>query len=249
MDRYLFGVKPGVTIQGEDVGRLLPEEVRTCVEHLAIRYQKVPSEPGLDKKTGNIIPEVNGCIISLEDNVEQIMSAQEGEKLQLKVISVYPKHTRYDIEEAKNIIGTYETWASGSEGRRNNINLAANAINNTLIWPDEVFSFNNVVGPRSMARGYLPAPIIMMGHTELDPGGGVCQVSSTLFNAAERAGVEIIERHQHSKPVRYVPIGKDATVSYGNLDLRFKNTLKGPIIIKAGMSGSKIWVNILGREK
>ncbi len=238
-----------MTINGEDVGRLLPEEVRTCVEHLAIRYQKVPSEPVLDKKTGKIISEVNGCIISLEDNIEQIMMAGEGEKLQLEIIPVYPKYTRDDIEEAKNIIGAYETWVSGSEGRRKNINLAANAINNTLLWPDEVFSFNDVVGPRSMARGYLPAPIIMMGHTELDPGGGVCQVSSTLFNAAESAGVEIIERHQHSKPIRYVPIGKDATVSYGHLDLRFKNSLKSPIIIKAGTSGSKIWVNILGRER
>ncbi len=244
-----MGVKPGVTVNGEDVGRLLPEEVRAYVEYLAIRYQKMPCEPRLDKNTGKIISEENGCIISLEDNIEQIRSAREGDKLQLIIIPVYPEYTRDDIEASKHIIGAYETWVGGSEERHKNINLAANAINNTLVWPGEVFSFNNVVGPRSLARGYLPAPIIMLGHSELDFGGGVCQVSSTLFNAAESAGVEIIERHMHSEPIHYVPMGKDAAVSYGYLDLRFKNTRNSPIIIKAGVAGSKVWVNILGRER
>ncbi len=249
LDRYLLGVKPGVTINGEDVGGLLPEEVTALVENLAIRYQKVPIEPGLDKQSGEIIAEEKGCIISLEENIEQIMSAREGEQVHLIITPVYPQYSGHDIEEAKHLVGAYTTWVSGSEERHSNIRLAVNAINNTLLWPGEVFSFNTVVGPRGMAQGYLPAPIIMQGQSEMGFGGGVCQVSSTLFNAVESAGAEIIERHQHSKRVHYVPMGKDATVTYGYLDFRFKNTLQGPIIIKAGISGGKVWVNILGREK
>jgi len=248
LERHIWGVKPGVTIQGEDMGGLLPEEVRGVVEHMAVRYQKLPSEPELDKKTGEIIPEENGSIVNIEGNIAQIKEAQEGEALDLETFLIYPQYTREDIEAAKEMFGTYETWINGSQQRHSNIALAAGAINNTLLWPDEIFSFNEVVGPRSAARGYLPAPIIIMGKTELDYGGGVCQVSSTVFNAAEMAGLQILEHHAHSKAIYYVPEGRDAAVTYGYLDLKFENTLEAPIIMKAGLSGNKVWVNILGRK-
>ncbi len=249
LDRYLYGVKPGVVINGEKVGGMLPEEVTRLVEHWAIRHQKVPVEPSLDQGTGEIIPEVNGCIIDVKYNVQQILSAVPEEELELKVIQVYPQHKAREIAESQQIIGSYSTWISGSAQRRSNINLAVKAINNRLLWPEEVFSFNGIVGPRTMIRVYQPAPIIIMGHTAMDFGGGVCQVASTIFNAAEAAGLEIIERHQHSRAIHYVPEGRDATVNYGYLDLRFKNNGKSPIIIKAGIAGNQVWVNILGREK
>jgi vancomycin resistance protein YoaR len=249
LDRYLYGVKPGVTVNGEEVGGLLLEEVIRLVEHLAIRHQKVPSEPALDRNSGEIIPEVEGYIIDVEYNVQQILAAEAGERLKLKVIPVYPKHRGAEIEEIKDIIASYSTWISGSAQRQSNIQLAVKAINNTLLWPGELFSFNEVVGPRTMLRGYQPAPIIMMGHMEMDFGGGVCQVASTLYNAAAAADLTIIERHQHSRPVHYVPKGKDATVNYGYLDLKFKNNLNTPLIVKAWVGGNQVWVNILGREK
>ena len=247
LDRYLYGVKPGVSINGEEVGGLLPEEVVRLVEQLAIRHQKVPSEPALDQKTGEIIPEMKGCIIDVEYNVQKILEATAGEKLKLRVIPVYPKHSGTEIEEIRHIVGSYSTWISGSVQRQSNINLAVKAINNTLLWPGEVFSFNGIVGPRTMLRGYQAAPIIIMGHTAMDFGGGVCQVASTVYNAATAAGLAIVERHQHSKPIHYVPEGKDATVNYGYLDLKFRNSFKTPVIVKVGVAGNQVWVNILGR--
>lgn len=248
LDRYLYGVKPGVSVNGEEVGGMLPEEVMRLVENLAIRQQKVPREPALDQNTGEIVPEVQGCIIDVEYNVRQILKAEAGTRLKLKVIPVYPEHKGAEIEEIKQVIGSYSTWISGSAQRQSNISLAVQAINNTLLWPGEVFSFNGAVGPRTMLRGYQPAPIIMMGHIEMDFGGGVCQAASTVYNAAETAGLEIIERHQHSKTIHYVPKGKDAAVNYGYLDLKFRNSLNTPIIVKAGVAGNQVWVNILGRE-
>lgn len=146
------------------------------------------------------------------------------------------------------MIGSYQTWIGGSKERHSNITRAAKALNNTLVYEGAIFSFNDVVGPRTEARGYLPAPVIISGSMEIDYGGGVCQVSSTLFNAADQAGLKVIERHVHSRPVRYVPEGRDAAVAYNALDLKLKNCLDSPVIIKAGLSGNSLWVNILGRK-
>ncbi|MFP3440966.1 VanW family protein, partial [Pantoea sp. SIMBA_133] len=107
--------------------------------------------------------------------------------------------------------------------RTSNIELAAEAINNTVVFPGETFSFNQTVGKRTKERGYLPAPIIVKGELSEGIGGGICQVSSTLFNAVDQAGVQIIERYSHSRSVPYVKPGRDATVSWYGPDFSFRN--------------------------
>src|SRR5690606_17886713 len=121
------------------------------------------------------------------------------------------------------IIGSYSTWFHGSPARHQNISTALKSVNNTMIWPGEVFSFNDTTGPRTPERGYLPAPIILNGDYDVGYGGGVCQVSSTVYNAALAANLTILERHSHTRPVHYVPEGYDATVDYGWLDLKWQN--------------------------
>jgi len=248
-ERHFYGVKPGVIMAGEDFSGLLPGEVKETLQNMAIRYQKLPQEPRIDKETGEIYAEKLGQIVNIDKCFYKITTAQESQKLQLEIITIFPRYSSKDLQKANNPIGYYATSMQGSFQRHTNIKLAAQALNNTLLWPKDVFSFNDIVGPRSPERGYLPAPVILQGEMNVDYGGGVCQVASTVYNAAINAGLVIIERHQHSKMVRYVPTGRDATVNYGYLDLKFKNNFDTPIIIKAGVSEGNLWVRILGGGK
>ena len=125
-----------------------------------------------------------------------------------------------------------------------NLKLAVEAISGKVLAPGDVFSYNETVGPTTEARGYQKAEIIVKGQKKQGFGGGVCQVSSTLFNAAEKAGLEIIERHPHSKEVPYVARGKDAATSYGGIDLKFKNTRDYPVKVSASVMGNNVYVDI-----
>ena len=115
------------------------------------------------------------------------------------------------------------SFAGGKAARKENITLASNAINGTIIKPGEVFSFNETVGPTNKKAGFRLARIFVGGRDSEGYGGGVCQVSSTLYKAAKEAGLEIVERHPHSKRVTYLPKGEDAATSYGRIDLKIRN--------------------------
>ena len=129
--------------------------------------------------------------------------------------------------------------------RVNNIKLASIALDQYIVQPGETFSFNEVVGPTTEDRGYQISKIIVKGKESKGYGGGVCQVSSTLFNAAQMAGLEIIERHPHSKEVPYVGKGKDAATSYGGADLKFVNTFDLPLKINTYIYENTINVHII----
>lgn len=246
VERDLYGVKPGVTLNNEHCARLMPAEVRPIVEDMAIRYQKLPLEPGLDKETGRIFSEQPGFVIDVDETIKQVMAAGENSQVKPVIIKVNPRFRSSDLEKASKILGEYATWFHGSGARYNNIGLAVKGLNNTVIWPEEIFSFNEVVGPRTPEQGYLPAPVIIGGGNNLDYGGGVCQVSSTLYNAALNAGLQVRERHLHTKPIGYVPKGRDAAVAYNYLDLKLKNHNKDPVIIKTGLGNGRIWAQIWG---
>jgi vancomycin resistance protein YoaR len=167
-----------------------------------------------------------------------------------KKIPVYPE---VDSEILSNIrekrIGQYLTYYNASNKERSfNIQLAANAINNHVVFPGQTFSFNRVVGKRTAHKGYLPAPIIVKGELSEGIGGGICQVSSTLFNAVDNSGLKIIQRFSHSKSVRYVPKGRDATVSWYGPDFKFMNAYNQPILIKAKTFEGKLIVTIYSSD-
>ena len=112
-----------------------------------------------------------------------------------------------------------------SKNRVNNIELACKSLNGYVLKPNEIFSFNNIIGPYSEDKGYLQSYGLDNEGKRIEViGGGICQVSSTLYNVALKLNCEILERHKHSAPVGYIEEGKDATISYGRLDLKFKNT-------------------------
>lgn len=153
--------------------------------------------------------------------------------------------------EDPNEISSYATeLLNKDEDRIHNIKLAADELNHTLLNPGEVFSFNGILGKRTSDKGYEKAPILLGdGQKGEGTGGGICQISSTLYNAALEADMEIIERHRHSEPVPYVPEGKDATVVYNSKDLRFKNTKDYPVEILVSVSEDEVTVRLYKKKE
>jgi len=185
---------------------------------------------------------------------EQIIRIYEEmrttEALEAPVEVIYPKvdsETLASIREKP--VGYYVTYYnSRNKNRSHNIALAAEAINNTVVFPGELFSFNKVVGMRTKERGYQQAPIIVRGELAEGIGGGICQVSSTLYNAVDRAGVQIVERYSHSKRVPYVLAGRDATVSWNGPDFSFHNPYNQPLLIRAFATGGRMLVTVYSSD-
>lgn len=168
-------------------------------------------------------------------------------EIQIPLKSYVPRVTEELLKKIQYPIAEFTTYfGSSSEARKNNIKVASMKIDGTVTLPSEVFSFNKSTGERDYNTGYMESNIIVDGKFVLDVGGGVCQVSTTLYNAILRANLEIVERHHHSLPVGYVPKGEDATVSYGYLDLKFKNTHDFPIYIQTKVSTSAVTFRIFG---
>lgn len=161
-----------------------------------------------------------------------------------------PEATKELLSQVKEEIGTYHTkFTLNDSNRVFNIQKSSKAIDNMVILPGEVFSFNLATGPRSLSAGYKEATVIVNGEFVPGEGGGVCQVSSTLYNTLIESGLEITERHTHSLPISYVPPGRDATVAFDVLDLKFRNNYSSPIYIKSYVNGGTLTIKIYGNRK
>lgn len=153
------------------------------------------------------------------------------------------------LDEIKEVVASYTTRFSASQrARSSNIELAASKIDRLVLLPGETFSFNGAVGRRTIAAGFLEAGVYANGRHDTGIGGGICQVSTTLYNAVLLADLKILERQNHSLPVPYVPPGRDATVDYGNIDFRFQNSGPTTIGITAEYGSGKLTFRILGRK-
>jgi vancomycin resistance protein YoaR len=150
----------------------------------------------------------------------------------------------YSAEELV-VISSFTTSVEDKDFNvKTNINLTAGKLNGTAVLPGEIFSFNKIVGDGSAANGFLTGRVLYQDKTVYEPGGGICQVSSTLFNAMLLAGCTITERHRHSQPVVYVPLGLDATIKYGKKDLRMKNISNQVLYIFTAMNDKSFTVMI-----
>ena len=151
-----------------------------------------------------------------------------------------------NISNEKEISMYSTTIKDKSSGRLTNISITCSTLNNTIIHSGETFSFNKVVGKPTAERGYQEASVIIDHKTETGIGGGNCQVSSTLYNAVLAVpSLVVTERHEHGKDVTYVPEGKDAAVSYGSLDLKFRNNLGSDIRIEATTNNETITIRLV----
>jgi len=158
-------------------------------------------------------------------------------------LPIYVTESGYKPEDAAHlsevVVATYTTKFNPSvTGRNKNIELSAQAIDNVIVGTGDIFSFNHTVGPSDAAHGYQPAQEIVNKELVMGIGGGICQTSSTLFNAVDQLAIDYVEWHHHSLTVGYVPSGRDATVSYGGKDFQFQNTAGVPFLIKAIYNGN-----------
>ncbi|MCC2504287.1 VanW family protein [Bacillus cereus] len=160
---------------------------------------------------------------------------------QLPIVEKKPVATLSDAQGNGTVIGRYETNLGGSTGGRiENIRLSAASINGVVLAKGDRFSFNSLIGDTTPDKGYQLGKEIVDGKLVDGYGGGVCQTSSTLYNAADQAGLKMVERTTHSKTVGYVPQGRDATIAYPYLDLVFENTNDAPVKLYMGIQGGKL---------
>ena len=204
------------------------------------------SENGVEK-----IPGVIGKKLDREQLAaslkEPLTNLNLPNKIDLTPEEIPPFITTEDVAQIDSILGEYTTYYyPGARG--DNIWLAANSISDKILKTGWVFSFNDTVGPRTYSAGYQNAPVIINGKTEDGVGGGVCQVSSTLYNAVLLAGLTPTERTSHFFPSSYVSAGRDATVADEQIDFKFRNDLPHPVYLTAYASGSTLTVFVLGTK-
>ncbi|PGK45845.1 vancomycin resistance protein [Bacillus anthracis] len=207
--------------------------------------------------------------LSIEGTTVNISQSQNGEKIDkgkltdlttqaittgtsdvtLPVTLLKPERSTEDIQKMgiKEVIAEYSTPMAGRNGNQSyNVNKSANTLSGVIVAPDETFSFNGRVGITDAAHGYKSAAVYSQGKVIQSAGGGVCQVSSTLYSAALRADLGIVSRSNHSMPVNYLPLGQDAAVADYGPDLKFKNNTGNHIYIQAFSNGGSITTRIFG---
>lgn len=190
-------------------------------------------------------------IDSLMESVKKL-ALNQTEMFPIPFQAATPIITKTELENAKitGLLSSYTThFDPNLKGRTQNIKLSAQSINGTVLKPNEEFSFNQTVGPRTSEAGYQMAIIIEGDKFVSGLGGGVCQTSSTLYNAVRLASLRVIERAHHSLTVTYVPPGQDATVAYPSLDFKFRNDSDGYLLIRSSVNNNTVTFSLYGNKK
>ncbi len=257
------------TSQKTEQRRALPvkwnkDQLRKTMWTVATQYHRPARDAKLAVTSAGvqIEPDQSGRAINVGATCATLQKQYFVGKPEIKAstTSVTPQLVATDLVGRDVKLGEYTTsFNSGEYGRTTNVRLAAEAINGKVLMPNEKFSFNAMTGERTMDKGYRVAHIFVRlpGKEKSEivdgRGGGVCQVSSTLYNAVRKTNnkmddhLAIIERNNHSLPVSYVPSGLDATVAWPHKDFRFRNTFPHPVYLRAEVSGSRLKISVWGR--
>ncbi len=230
------------------------EKLKTYEESIKDKVQTEPKDATLsiNGKSFSVVDEVVGKSINMDEFDKKLKEAIAGHINEEIIVSmdlemVQPKITSKDLSKINGIIGSYSSnYGASSEGRSTNIDISTKAINGVVLMPGDVFSFNEVVGPRTVERGYKEAATYVGNKVEPGIGGGICQVSTALYRAVMHANIRSVERRNHSMSVGYAKPGLDATVSYGDIDYKFKNTYDSPIYIEGNTYNKVMTYNIYG---
>jgi len=202
-----------------------------------------------DTTSRTLVEEVIGYGFDLMAVNQQIALAEEGSVIEVPLQTVQPKITveNWKATNFPDVLASYSSPHTSDRNRTTNLKVACEAINGTVLNPGEVFSFNGIVGERTAEKGYKPGIIYADGGaSEAELGGGVCQVASTIYMCVLLADLEVQERAPHMFTVSYVPMGMDATIYWGSLDFKFKNSNSTPIMINASVSNGKVHISIEG---
>ena len=232
-------------------GTAPPREVPTVSLDPAVLSAALPSQPEnarYDKVSGQVVEGRIGVAVDTDALEDALGSVEIGTPLRFQVAVREPEITAEELRTLlfRDILGTCTTAVTGSAARISNIRLSAAAIDGTVLNPGEIFDYNAVVGERTAEKGYGAAPAYVNGETVSEIGGGICQTSSTVYLAAVRADLAIAERVNHRYPSGYIPLGMDATVSWGGPEFRFQNDTAYPVRVGAAMEGDDLVVTISG---
>ena len=223
-----------------------PEEIDLQKIHDEI--YKEPQDAYYNKEPFEIHAEVDGVDFNIEE-AKQIISSEEKEEYTIPLKITKPEMTinKIGTEAFPNLLSTFTTkYDKTNTNRTTNLQLAINKINGVVLMPDEEFSYNKIVGERTISAGYKEAKIYSNGEVVDGLGGGICQISSTLYNTVLLANLEITERRNHQFVTSYLPAGRDATVVYGSQDFKFKNNRKYPVKIEASLNSGIAKISLYG---
>lgn len=231
-----------------------PSEIENVIKNISQTVNKPSIDAEINRKNGTFIIKKEVLGVEVDENAlrESIVGAIgnfNNDTIHIPVKNTTPEIIEEDLSTIQDLIGEYvTTFNSQEKGRSENIKLAVNSINNMLLMPGDEFSFNESTGPRSAEEGYKEAPVIVNGELVPGIGGGICQVSTTLYQATLRSDVEVTSRRNHGRPVGYVPIGQDATVAYGYIDFKFRNNKDYPIYIESYINGEQVHVKLYSKK-
>ena len=239
---YASDLKPGETYEVNTENMI--EDAKAEAALIAGNWNMAAKSGGIsgyNKETGKFeFSEGTKGLVIDQDKLAQAMVDAIDKKEFDAVLTAETKEVAADssVQDKYKTMSTYTTTTTSNSNRNENIRLAVAALNGTIVKPGQEFSFNNTTGARTEEKGYKPATAYLNGEVVQEPGGGVCQVSSTLYNAVVFAGLKSTERHAHSYEPSYVTPGEDAAVSYGGPDFKFVNNSEYPLAIKASFSAS-----------
>ncbi|MFV0314484.1 MAG: VanW family protein [Anaerotignum sp.] len=221
---------------------------------VAGEFNQVAKNSTLERSNGQFIvgKEAKGRELDVEStmlNVDTVIATMESGRAGIVANLTEPKITYEDNQYVTDLIGSFSTkYTAYDKNRNTNLTVGCNYLNGTIIADGEVFSASEGLGDQTYARGYRDAGVYVNGKVEAGMGGGVCQITSTLYNAAIFAELEIVERHPHSMTVGYVPLGRDAAIADYYKDLKIKNNTGHPIYLETYAYDGVLQVNIYGYE-
>ncbi len=232
-----------------DIATVSKQPSAIDIEKIYNEIYKEPVDAYYTQDPFAVYPSENGLdfAISLDEAKEMLLEDKSEYVIPLQTL--YPNVTTNMIgtEAFPDMLSTYSTrYSTSDRDRTTNLQLAASKINGTVVMPGETFSYNQVVGERTIAAGYKEAPIYVEGEVVDGLGGGICQITSTLYNAVLYANLEIVERSNHQFVPSYVKASRDATVVYGSIDFKFKNNRNYPIKLVCSVSGGIAKFDIYG---
>lgn len=201
-----------------------------------------------DRQVVIVRPSRVGRIMDVQASLERITAAMQADGAEATAVvkTVEPEFTSDEARELRTPLASYATVMAANPNRIHNIVLAAEFVRGIILPPGAVFSYNEAVGPRTTERGFKEAPVLIDDELVPGDGGGICQVSSTLFNVALLGDMEIVARVNHTRPVPYLPLGRDATAVYGALDFKFRNNTGHHILLWAEVATRRLTVTAYG---
>jgi vancomycin resistance protein YoaR len=209
-----------------------------------------------DVEQRRVVSEEPGRYVDVDAAREALLAAAKtgAEVVRLPVVAIAPEVSAEALVDfsPKQVVATYETWFSrrGKEApRAKNIEVAAARMDGTVLMPGKIVSFNSIVGPRRVENGFFVSPEIFKGEMVKGVGGGTCQVSSTLHAASLYAGLDVVERSPHSRPLGYIGIGLDSTVVYPEVDLKLRNPWPFPLVVHTRVEQNRIVIELLGEAE